>query len=398
MVQAKVWKIKTVSQGVPKESDFECVTETVPPCENGDIIVEAEWISVDPYQRYRIAASKPGDGVFGSQVAKVIESKNPDCPVGSYVVTYPGWRSHSRISKEEMKDQFRFTKLSDLEGIRRSAALGILGMPGLLAPTVTIGLHGIWVATQEWIKRLLHVVFNSIPSRTSIKPGASQKPNGNVSPHSSALPCHLVCNTAYFGLLDICDPKAGETVVVNAAAGAVGSAVCQIAKIKGCKVVAFAGSPAKVAYVKSLGIDHVFNYKTEDISKVLSTAAPDGVHCYFDNVGGDFTASVLPHMVEMGRVSVCGAISTYNQQLAPGEKPSGPFASSIIIPKQLKVEGFMVYRWASRWMEGIHQLVKWIKEGKLKYEETVTEGFENVPKTFIGLFQGENMGKAVIKY
>ncbi|KAA0202664.1 hypothetical protein HAZT_HAZT003408 [Hyalella azteca] len=130
MVQAKVWRIKTVSQGVPKESDFECITETVPPCQDGEVIIEAEWLSVDPYMRYRIARGKPGDTVYGSQVAKVIESKNPDCPVGTYVVSYPGWRSHSKITAEGMKDPFQFTKLSDLGGIRRSAALGILGMPG----------------------------------------------------------------------------------------------------------------------------------------------------------------------------------------------------------------------------------------------------------------------------
>lgn len=334
MVEAKVWILKQQCQGVPKLTDFECKTETIAPCEDGEVLIQAEWLSVDPYMRYRIAASKPGDTIVGSQVAKVIESRNPDVAVGTYVVAYPGWRSHSKITKEATKDAFSFQKLGDLGGIRRSAALGILGMPG---------------------------------------------------------------NTAYFGFLELCQPKACETVVVNAAAGAVGSAVCQIAKIKGCRVIAFAGTPAKVEKLRTLGLDYVFNYKTEDVSESLKKAAPKGVDCYFDNVGGDFTAAVLPHLSLFARVSVCGAIATYNARPSPGVKPAGPFDSSVIITKQLKIEGFIVSRWASRWMEGINALVTWIKEGKLKYDETVTEGFEKMPAAFIGLFEGENLGKAVIK-
>uniref|UniRef100_A0A6A7FQ91 15-oxoprostaglandin 13-reductase n=1 Tax=Hirondellea gigas TaxID=1518452 RepID=A0A6A7FQ91_9CRUS len=201
-------------------------------------------------------------------------------------------------------------------------------------------------------------------------------------------------NTAYFGFLELCEPKPGETVVVNAAAGAVGSAVCQIALIKGCRVIAFAGSASKVSFLKSIGVTEAHNYKTEDVDSVLTTAAPDGVDCYFDNVGGEFTMAVMKHVNVRARVAVCGAISTYNNTKVDN---SGPFNSGILIFKQIRVEGFLVTRWASRFLEGITQMMTWITQGKLKYEETVVEGFQNMPKAFIGLFSGENMGKAVVK-
>ncbi|KAA0202663.1 hypothetical protein HAZT_HAZT003406, partial [Hyalella azteca] len=185
-------------------------------------------------------------------------------------------------------------------------------------------------------------------------------------------------------------PKAGETVVVNAAAGAVGSAVCQIAKIKGCRVVAFAGGARKCDYVRSLGVDEVHDYKSEDIGAVLKAAAPDGV-------GGDFTAAVVPHMAEYGRISLCGTISTYNKQR--GEQTARECHEFCwLIPKQIRTEGFIVTRWAPRWMEGIGQLAQWIQEGKLKYNETVIEGFDNMPEAFIGLFRGDNIGKTVVQF
>ncbi|XP_018028160.1 prostaglandin reductase 1 [Hyalella azteca] len=332
-VEARVWTLKYKCRGLPKLSDFECKSEILPPCDDGDVIIAAEWLSVDPYMRYRIAMSKPCDVIVGSQVAKVIESRNADIPVGSYVLAYPGWRSHARVSKQHTHNPSTFTKLPDFGPIRRSAALGILGMTG---------------------------------------------------------------NTAYFGFLELCSPKAGETVVVNAAAGAVGSAVCQIAKIKGCRVVAFAGGARKCDYVRSLGVDEVHDYKSEDIGAVLKAAAPDGVNCYFDNVGGDFTAAVVPHMAEYGRISLCGTISTYNKQR--GEQTAPPLDPGWLIPKQIRTEGFIVTRWAPRWMEGIGQLAQWIQEGKLKYNETVIEGFDNMPEAFIGLFRGDNIGKTVVQF
>ncbi|KAF2367758.1 Alcohol dehydrogenase C-terminal [Trinorchestia longiramus] len=331
---ARVWKLKEKCKGMPKLSDFECITEAAPSCGDGDVVIEAEWLSVDPYMRYRIAMSKPGDTIVGSQVARVVESRNTECPVGSYVLAYPGWRSLSLIPKKHTKDPSLFTVLPQLGDIPRSAALGVLGLPG---------------------------------------------------------------NTAYFGLLEVCSPSSGDTVVVNAAAGAVGSTVCQIAKIKGCNVIAFAGGPKKCEYLRTLGVDELFDYKAEDIKASLKKAAPNGVQCYFDNVGGDFTAAVVPHMAEFGRIALCGTISTYNKQR--GETTATvPLDPGWLIPKQLKVEGFIATRWSPRWMEGITQLATWIQQGKLKYEETVTEGFDNMPEAFISLFRGDNIGKAVVKY
>lgn len=204
-------------------------------------------------------------------------------------------------------------------------------------------------------------------------------------------------NTAYFGLLEICNPKAGETVVVNGAAGAVGSLVGQIAKIKGCRVIGFAGSDEKVAWLKNeCGFDFAFNYKTEDTKAVLGKAAPKGVDCFFDNVGGEDAHVVMRHMNNYGRVACCGAISGYN---ATGEEPAK--ASTIqgtVVSKQLKMEGFLVgLRWDNRWNEGLEQMAKWIAEDKIKVKETVVKGFENTPEAFIGLFTGKNTGKMVVK-
>ena len=205
--------------------------------------------------------------------------------------------------------------------------------------------------------------------------------------------CGMPGNTAYFGFLEICDPKEGETVVVTAAAGAVGSLVGQIAKIKGCKVIGFAGSDEKCAWLeKELGFDKAINYKTKELAKALKEAAPKGVDCYFDNVGGELSSIILQQMRPRGRISVCGAISGYNDQIVTVPAPQGLFVWG-----QLKMEGFIVHRWATRWLEGINQMLSWISEGKIKIEETYTEGFENMPQAFIDMLNGKNTGKAVVK-
>ncbi|ROT74916.1 protaglandin reductase 1 [Penaeus vannamei] len=337
MVTAKVWKLAKRPDGEPKRGDFECVEEQLI-CGNGDVITEAEFLSVDPYMRYKVRQIPLNSTVVGTQIARVIESKNPDWPVGTYVVSPSGWRTHTRLTEKDFKaDNFfqKPMKLPEMGDLPKSLGLGILGMPG---------------------------------------------------------------NTAYFGLLDICQPKAGETVLVNAAAGAVGSAVIQIAKIKGCKVIAFAGSEEKVAWTKELGADHAFNYKTTDIGQALSQAAPEKIHCFFENVGGQFTAEALPHMAERGRMAICGVISEYNDN----DKDIGvvsmcsPLNQATLLWKELKVEGFIVTRWFDRWMEGIDQLKQWIVEGKLKYKETTVKGFDKMPEAFIGLFRGDNTGKAIV--
>ncbi|XP_072386098.1 prostaglandin reductase 1-like isoform X2 [Diabrotica undecimpunctata] len=201
-------------------------------------------------------------------------------------------------------------------------------------------------------------------------------------------------NTSYFGFLELCQPKQGETVVVSGAAGAVGSHVGQIAKIKGCTVIGIAGSDEKGKWLtEELGFDHFINYKTANIPEELKKAAPKGIDCYFDNVGGEISSAVLHQMNLYGRISVCGSIANYNdttRAVAPVVQPS-------IVFKQLKMEGFIATRWENRWMEGIKQNLEWVKQGKVKYHETVTEGFDNMFKAFTGMLKGENTGKAIVK-
>ncbi|KRT82616.1 hypothetical protein AMK59_3215 [Oryctes borbonicus] len=199
--------------------------------------------------------------------------------------------------------------------------------------------------------------------------------------------------TAYFGFLDICKPKPGETVVVTGAAGAVGSHVGQIAKIKGCRVIGIAGTDEKCQWLKSLGFDSTINYKKDDVAKALKEAAPKGVDCFFDNVGGELATTVIGQMNRFGRVSCCGAIANYNDSRPP---KLTTFLFDVVL-KELELKGFVVSTWFDRWSEAIKCNRKWLKEGKLQYQETVTEGFENMVNAFTGLLKGENTGKAIVK-
>ena len=200
--------------------------------------------------------------------------------------------------------------------------------------------------------------------------------------------------TAYFGLLDICQPKAGETVVVSGAAGAVGLIVGQLAKIQGCRVIGTAGSDEKVAHLKALGFDEAINYKTTpDIAKALAAAAPNGVDCYFDNVGGAITDAVYDLLNKHARIALCGQISTYNAT----ETPTGPRPEGKLLKTSTKLQGFIVSDYYNRWPEGVAKLTEWYATGQLKGEETITEGFDQIPAAFLGLFKGENTGKAVVK-
>ncbi|KAM9587493.1 LOW QUALITY PROTEIN: prostaglandin reductase 1 [Morphnus guianensis] len=206
--------------------------------------------------------------------------------------------------------------------------------------------------------------------------------------------------TVYFGLLEVCKMKLGKTVLVNAAAGAVGSVVGQLAKIGGCKVlVGCAGSDYKVAYLKKIGFDEAFNYKTVvSLDEALRKASPDGYDCFFDNVGGEFASIAINHMKKYGRIAVCGA-SQYNDSVP--QKVVGllswPYVQVPMIFKELQMEEFIVTHWNNRWEEGLKGLLKWVVEGKVKCHEQVTEGFENMPMAFIGMLKGENLGKAIVK-
>jgi NADPH:quinone reductase len=201
--------------------------------------------------------------------------------------------------------------------------------------------------------------------------------------------------TAFFGLLDICKPQRGETVVVSGAAGAVGMLVGQIAKIKGCRVVGVAGSDAKVAWLlDELGFDAAFNYKTaEDCYSRLRELCPAGIDIYFDNVGGLITDAVVRLINVKARIAVCGQISQYNL----AEPELGPRWLVQLIAKQAKVQGFLVSGYAERFPEGFKNLAMWLKQGKLKYREEVAQGIEAAPQAFIGMLQGKNQGKQLVQ-
>lgn len=202
--------------------------------------------------------------------------------------------------------------------------------------------------------------------------------------------------TAYFGLLKICQPQPGETVVVSGAAGAVGSLVGQIAKIKGAKVVGIAGTDEKCEYIKSLGFDYAINYKTcGPMKEALAKVIPEGVDCYFDNVGGEITDAVMLSLRNNARIAICGQISEYNSL----DKPStGPRLFWELIYKNALVQGFLCWKWASEWPEALNQMAEWIKEGKIKFHETIDEGgIEATPKAFINMLSGGNIGKQLVK-
>jgi NADPH-dependent curcumin reductase CurA len=201
--------------------------------------------------------------------------------------------------------------------------------------------------------------------------------------------------TAYFGLLNIANPKAGETVVVSAAAGSVGSIVGQIAKIKGCRAVGIAGGQAKCDWlVKELGFDAAVDYKSGSLFKALKEAAPKGIDVYFDNVGGDILEASLFQMNNGGRVACCGAISVYDGA-APPAGPRG--VPGLIVVKRLTLKGFIVTDFFAEREKAMADLVSWVGAGKLKVEEDVIDGLENTPRALIGLLAGENRGKRMVR-
>jgi NADPH:quinone reductase len=317
---------------MPKESDFTLVEAKLPALAAGQALVKTSYISVDPYMRGRIT------GVRSYADPVLVGDVMAGGSVGQVVES-----SEPALAVGDFvlgQWGWRDFAIVDQQSARKldpslapvSTALGVLGMPGM---------------------------------------------------------------TAYFGFLDICDPKAGETVLVSGAAGAVGSLVGQIAKIKGCRAVGIAGADSKIDWLtKDLGFDAAFNYKTtEDYSAKLKELCPNGIDCYFDNVGGAITDAVFPQMTVFGRMSICGQISQYNM-----EKPEpGPRVLGFILVKQLKVEGFIVTRFQAKWAEGVKQMAQWLREGKLKYREELVEGFENTPRAFIGMLQGDNTGKMLVK-
>ncbi|MFD2785148.1 NADP-dependent oxidoreductase [Hymenobacter rubripertinctus] len=317
-------------QGEPTEAQFKFETRELPALKSGEVLLKTRYVSVDPYMRGRMSSAK------------------------SYVAPFEvGEPIAGGVVAEVVESQ---------------------------ADQLPVG--SIVVGSLPWQE---HSVA---PAKTLQQVPADQAP---ISYYLGLL--GMTGLTAYFGLLDICDPKAGETVVVSGAAGAVGMVVGQLAKIKGARVIGTAGTDEKVAYLKELGFDEAINYKTADVPAALAAAAPNGVDCYFDNVGGPITDAVYDLLNKHARIAICGQISMYNAT----EVPMGPRPESKLLKTSTKLQGFIVSDYLDRWPEGVKQLGEWYGQGKLQFEETVTEGFEQIPAAFLGLFQGDNTGKAVVK-
>jgi NADPH-dependent curcumin reductase CurA len=198
--------------------------------------------------------------------------------------------------------------------------------------------------------------------------------------------------TAYFGLLDVGRPKPGDTVVVSGAAGAVGQVVGQIAKIAGCRAVGIAGGPEKAEECELNGYDVGVDYKGEDVRAALKEACPDGIDVFFDNVGGEILQAAVSRLNIGARIVICGQISQYNR-----ERHEPTFVPGALIVYRARMEGFLVTDYVHRYDEAAVRLAKWVADGKIRWTEHVTEGLENAPKAFIGMLNGENRGKALVK-
>ncbi|WBB80043.1 NADP-dependent oxidoreductase [Micromonospora sp. WMMD882] len=200
--------------------------------------------------------------------------------------------------------------------------------------------------------------------------------------------------TAYAGLLEVAGMRPGETVFVSAAAGAVGSLVGQIARLRGAaRVVGSAGSPAKVARLRELGFDAAFDYHDAPVAESLAAAAPDGVDVYFDNVGGDHLEAAIGALRPHGRAAICGMIAQYNAT----EPPPGPRNLAMVIGKQLTLRGFLVLSYEHLREQFVQEMSGWLRDGRLRYDETVVDGLAQAPEAFIGLLRGENLGKMLVR-
>ena len=319
--------------GYPKESDFKLVEAPIPTPEDGQVLLKTIYLSVDPYMRGRINQTRSyAPNVQFNEVM-----------VGG-VIAQVVESKHSDFQVGDIVNAnigWQEYGVTQGEGLRKidpsiapiSTGAGILGMPGL---------------------------------------------------------------TAYFGLLKVGKLQEGETVFVSGAAGAVGSVVGQIAKIKGCQVIGSAGSDEKIAYiVEELGFDAAFNYKNvTDYQAKLAELCPDGIDVYFDNVGGRITDAVFPNLRVKGRVVICGQISQYNLE----NPETGPRFLWHLITQRAKIEGFLVFDYADRHADALVQMAEWLKQGKLKYRETIAEGgIENAPAAFISMLKGSNIGKQLVK-
>ena len=319
-------------KGTPTLDDFRTASIELKAIENGEVLLKGLYYSVDPYMRDRMNDAKSYAAPF--QI---------DQPI------------HGGIVAEVVESKSNKFNIGDI----------VLGM----------------LPWQE----------NIIAKEKEI-----QKIDAGIAPASYYLGVlGMPGLTAYFGLMHICKPKTGETVVVSGAAGAVGVVVGQIAKINGCRVVGIAGSDEKIKLLKEdFGFDEAINYKTSDnIKKAIAAVCPNGVDIYFDNVGGEISDAVIANINFHARIALCGQIALYNS----AEIPIGPRLQPMLLTRSVLMQGFIISNYQSQFAEGIQHLVQWVKEGKLHFTETMVHGFEQLPAALLGLFKGENTGKMIVK-
>ncbi len=320
----------------PTADNFRLEHVAVPSVAAGQILLRADYLSLDPYMRGRMsdapsyAASVEIGGVMtGGTVSQVIASQHPDYQEGDLVMAYTGWQDYA------LSDSTGVTKL-DKQMAHPSYALGLFGMPGF---------------------------------------------------------------TAYAGLLDIGQPQAGETVVVAAATGAVGSVVGQIAKLQGCRVVGIAGGEEKCRYaVEQLGFDACIDHRADDFAQRLLQACGAGIDVYFENVGGKVFEAVLPLLNVHARLPLCGLIAQYNGMPANPELLAS--LPRTLLTKRMRMQGFIIfdyYQRAGYFAQFFKDMSAWVDAGKISYREDVVQGLENAPQAFMGLLQGKNFGKLVVK-
>ena len=330
-LQNRQFRLIARPSGLPKRSDFDLVTNPVAAPGPGEVLVQVQYLSLDPAMRGWMNEGKSyippvglGEVMRAGGVGRVVESKDAGIAVGATVVGLTGVQEYSTLKARDVSPV-------DPHLAPLPRFLGALGMPGM---------------------------------------------------------------TAYFGLLDICQPKEGETVVVSGAAGAVGTLVGQIARIKGCRVVGIAGGAEKCRYLtEELGFDAAVDYKGEDVREALKRHAPKGVDVYFDNVGGEILDVVLSLLARRARVAICGAISQYNNL----EGVEGPKNYLSLLVNSARMEGFIVFNYAARYGEGVRAMAGWLAEGRIKAREDVVDGLETFPDTLLKLFRGENFGKLVLR-
>lgn len=332
MAMNKVILLNARPVGKPVMSDFKFIEEAMPVASDGQLLLKTKYVSVDPYLRGRMNDSESYVPPF--ELNKPISSGTVAEVIESKLT---GFEKGDFVSgnlewKEYQSHNGQGLIKVDPKAADLSAYLGVLGMTGL---------------------------------------------------------------TAYCGLLEIGKPKAGETIVVSGAAGAVGTVVGQIGKILGCRVVGIAGTDEKIAMLKSkFHFDEAINYKTTtDMTAAVKAACPNGVDVYFDNVGGAISDAVLANLNRYARIPVCGAISLYNNTT----KDVGPRIQTTMVIKSALMQGFIVSVFADKFPEAIAQMSTWLKEGKLTYTETIVEGFDQIPQAFMDLFEGKNEGKMIVK-